>query len=301
MKAFVTAIASGLPCSFQKGISDSLAFVQKLVVVTKAFYSGLRLVDESYILSNMRCSSAEVCHILCSGWSLNDSIASIKDRDFVIGFNFSFLAYENADLHFAELVSTKTQVELSKCLAHGLTDTKCFDERKIVFKNLWDKRFNSKLYRKIYGKNSCVVKDFLVRRWSPKCVIDLVDELTTEGNWVRQYSSSSITAIALALKSKKFKKIVVHGLDFSGPHFYHDHSFKCLPKFRECLDCLLLHRAAPTNNNQSHITENRGLGQSMVIRELSVLAKKNSVVICSGSEKSPLHSILTETSAYYSN
>ena len=76
----------------------------------RCFFLKINLKNKNHLIDKYRNHSGKVCHIIGSGYSLNDSIAKIKKNDFVMGFNFAALANLDFDLFFLNLQVRSVQM-----------------------------------------------------------------------------------------------------------------------------------------------------------------------------------------------
>lgn len=168
-----------------------------------------------------------VCHILGSGYSLNKSLSVINsNKDFVIGFNFSGLAYHYSDLYFIEIANennkvSSAQFELWNYLKKRTKNT------IFVFKNVAEEKNSVTSINNLYKNEILYLKDAIVGINNHKSLDFMSDIILNENFFLKnqmQTISSTIVAIAIAYKIG-FKKIILHGVDFSGPHFYDVSSF----------------------------------------------------------------------------
>lgn len=159
----------------------------------------------------------DVCHVIATGHSALDSYKAgiVKADDYIIGFNFAaFLPYK-FDFYFFEetfrtdgffLERTKGITELLNKRMDYISNLTYKNARatcpKLMVKFLPDIDFAVVMDKQLMYEN---VKKLFA---PPACLMP-------------QYSSTVITAVMLAYHAG-FKNIVVHGLDFSGPHVYHD-------------------------------------------------------------------------------
>jgi len=157
----------------------------------------------------------DTCHIIATGYS---AIAShkagiVKENDYVIGFNFAaFLPYK-FDFYFCEETShvdasderTKNQINLLNKRKNSISN--------IVFKNFYDS--DPKLMGKLISNEYSIVMDRQLIRGN------IITLLSKPSIMMPQYASTVITATILAYNAG-FKNIIIHGLDFSGPHIYHN-------------------------------------------------------------------------------
>lgn len=162
------------------------------------------------------------CHILASGWSLNHSYVNIdRSKSFIMGFNFSFLKCQDPDLHFIENASVKDLRFFTNTaqVYFGLEKFDVFSSSKVVFKNLSELKNSLPLVRVLYSKKAYFIKDRHFRIFGEAGVPPTVARMCMDSKVLPQTVSSVIGLVVLA-KAMGFKKIVVHGLDFCGPHFY---------------------------------------------------------------------------------
>jgi hypothetical protein len=159
----------------------------------------------------------DVCHVIAVGSSALDAFKAniVRPDDFVIGLNFAaFLPYK-FDVYFFE----SSYRHGAKYYQWGLDCVALFVKRK------------NNIAQLVY-KNSYFTDPYAMMREMPDLPFSLVpDRLLMYTNIRRlfakptilmpQYMSSITAAIMLAYHAG-FKNIVVHGLDFSGPHIYHD-------------------------------------------------------------------------------
>ncbi|PKM13116.1 MAG: hypothetical protein CVV13_02490 [Gammaproteobacteria bacterium HGW-Gammaproteobacteria-3] len=98
---------------------------------------------------------------------------------------------------------------------------------------------------------------------------------------IKQYASTSLTMIALA-RNIGFKKIVIHGLDFGGPHFFHADDFDNITNLKPAIydyqKDLPLHTTSDSN---------LGVGVKDVISVLFKLLEEDDVLLMAASSSSP--------------
>ena len=159
----------------------------------------------------------DVCHVIATGASALDAYKAgvVQPDDYIIGINFAaFLPY-TFDFYFFDhsfstndvhIVRTKRMAEL-------------FDKRIDLLPNL------------VYKNSSKVSLDGMLR-FIPGLKFTVVYDKVFYYPNVRklfarpsllmpQYCSSTIASVMLAYHAG-FKNIVMHGIDFTGPHIYHD-------------------------------------------------------------------------------
>ena len=159
----------------------------------------------------------DVCHVIATGYSALDSYKAgvVQPNDYIIGINFAaFLPYTFDFYFFDDRFSTSN---LYRAKTEGISE-------------LLNKRRNH--LPNLVFKNACRVSPDIMARLIPDLNFSVVFDrvfyyLNVKKLFVRpsmimpQYGTSSITAVMLAYHAG-FKNIVIHGLDFTGPHIYHD-------------------------------------------------------------------------------
>jgi hypothetical protein len=157
----------------------------------------------------------DVCHVIATGYSAISSYKSniVKKDDYIIGFNFSaFLPY-NFDIYFCEETSrvdvsddrTKNQAILLNKRKNNISN--------LIFKNLYDSK--PTLMTALISNEYSIIMDIQI-------VSGNINKLLSKPSiMMHQHGSTVIAAVILAYHAG-FKNIIVHGLDFSGPHIYHD-------------------------------------------------------------------------------
>jgi hypothetical protein len=165
----------------------------------------------------------DVCHVIATGYSAVDAYKNniIKENDYIIGMNdAAFLPYK-FDFYFCEDTSNvndtyKEMTQKRMCLLE-----KCSDRiLKLVFKNIYssDIKFFSSISPNI--EYSIVLDTQLI--YSTEIVKKLFKK---PAMLMPQFSSTVITAVMFAYHIG-FRNIIIHGLDFSGPHIYHDENLQ---------------------------------------------------------------------------
>lgn len=233
-----------------------------------------------------------VCHVLGSGWSLLSGLKKINPAfDFVLGFNFSALAWPEPDMHFVEIASNKTErlSSVSKAQHLLIREVGLLRKRRVVFKNVWEGKNEVKPMAYGYGEGAFFLKDYPVRCLSHS-TLDLVADkvLNPRQGYIRQYSSTSLTLIGIAYRLG-FERIVLHGVDFSGPHFYDLPDFNCLANLEGIVKMI---RNPLVEMGSKHLTAVDGLGQQAVIPVLRERLTSLNVELLTGSAESPLSEIL---------
>tara|TARA_B100000749_G_scaffold272876_1_gene255196 strand:+ start:2379 stop:3311 length:933 start_codon:yes stop_codon:yes gene_type:complete len=228
---------------------------------------------------------SKVCHIIGSGWSLNESLKEISPQDFVIGFNYAAISDLEFDAYFFEFGGQKVEeisnnhLDLARVKVKNQTDL-------IYFKNIWE------------GKNDT---DFISSHWMglARPVMDhlyvtldkrhlnqtLASCLNDRSEYIPQICSTVVTAVILAYQAG-FERIVIHGLDFGGQYFY------------ECMEADIDPRFLPppkpvsgfygkTNKADVHPTAQATVGMRDIVPVLHDLLDQKGVEMMCGYEHSP--------------
>lgn len=179
-------------------------------------------------------NNKEVCHIFGNGISLMDTVDKVNNNDFVISMNAGALIpckldiwmtelHPKSDEQVAAIGGVNENIKLFHLLKKYVTEKnpKCIP----LVKNLW---FNNISFN-AYDKNSefFVLQDFLVRPrlTNQKIITRVVRMLIADDSKIfGQMKTSLLTAILIA-KKLGFKKIILHGCDGKGSHFFHHEYF----------------------------------------------------------------------------
>lgn len=235
-------------------------------------------------------SDKKECHILASGWSLNHSFEDIdRNKSFVIGFNFSFLRCSDPDLHFVENASIKNKLFFlnSKQLYYGIKKYSVFKNSTVVFKNMSEIKNSLKLIASYYAKESFFIRDRHYRLFSPEDIDPCVNSMLKHKHYLPQ-AVSSIIGLIFFSRLMGFKKIIVHGLDFSGPHFYGDNLnmfifSKQAPAFKLVGSGGVAHKTAIGENS---------VGTKVLLEVLKKKLKKEGIELFSACAISPSSKVL---------
>lgn len=290
-KKHVRVVLGKLPLALQLVCARLILWFESVVQWLRA--SRLkRLGMHEFVASLNRFDSSLECHILASGWSLNHSYETIdRTRSFVIGFNFSFLKCSNPDLHFIENASIKDLRFFVNTYQtyFALEKFNVFSNSKVIFKNLSELKNSVRLIGALYSDRAFFIKDRHFRIFGSKGVAPVVTQMCAETRDLPQ-AVSSVVGLAVLAKMMGFKRIIVHGLDFQGPHFYG----------RDASDIIFNNGALPQPLNldgcgfelhKTAVGEN-GVGVVSVIRALKDELKKYDVEILAASKLSPSAEVL---------
>ena len=170
----------------------------------------------------------KTCHILASGASVLESSRNLDSkRDFIVGFNYAGFLPVPFDVYFIETATTTGVFNEHSRWHEQLYLQMCEVKQPDVFvKCLWAREsWDADYINNKYGSNLSVIEDILPSfpivaksRVIGKCYKQFI------ASHARKYfvngASSSIFAMLFAYRIG-FRNIVIHGLDFKGPHFYH--------------------------------------------------------------------------------
>ena len=166
----------------------------------------------------------DTCHIIASGYSAVDAYKRniMQKDDYIIGFNFAaFLPYQ-FDFYFCENgKQNDMEVKLSRDLI-TLLSKRIDNISNVVFKNIYSA--NLSYLKRLYNSGIGFSVVFDRQLYSA----DRYQELFKKPSYfMPQYASTVITSVMLAYHAG-FKNIIIHGLDFVGPHLYHDEELQSL-------------------------------------------------------------------------
>lgn len=183
------------------------------ICVLKIQYPQLNIYTYKALINSID-KRNDTCHIIASGFSAVDSYKKniVQKDDYIIGFNFAaFLPYQ-FDLYFCENGGIN---KISKALM-TLLNKRADNMLNIVFKNIYSADISS---LKIVCNNKIPFSMvFDIQLYNEAMYKKLFHK---PSYFMPQYASTVVSSIMLAYHAG-FKQIVVHGLDFAGPHLYHD-------------------------------------------------------------------------------
>lgn len=224
----------------------------------------------------------DICHIIASGWSLNYSAKLIPENNFVIGFNYAALSDIKFDVYFFEIGSCRFK-ELSENSLTIAREKLLKENCSIYFKNLWE---------------GCNDVDFIVNNWMDlsriiKDRVYLIKDIahtdkvvnyafTDNSVFLPQICSTTVTATILAYRAG-FKKIIIHGLDFGGDHFYGVDGF--IPN-NTVKEKIKISASNKIDKNAVHKTA-QGIGMKTILPSMYSFLKKNKVELYCAVNKSP--------------
>lgn len=251
---------------------------------------NLAVLNAEKLLRLLPLPGDQTCHVLGSGWSLPDSLGSIGDRDFVIGINFSAIAYAKNNVYFVEFGGpgvdeiARAQIRLVDEVVRSHTDL-------VLFKNLWQEKNDFDYIVNNWGNRAYYVKDYLIPCTSPTHLEDaLTDALRWDPVYLKQYRSSVMTAIILAFH-RGYRKIVLHGVDFGGSYFFDLDDFTGLRHYRppEKANPIAYEKAT---SSSVHETSANLVGVQSALPIFRALLQERGVELFCGSNRSPSSRIL---------
>ena len=254
--------------------------------------NGCKIICPDNIYSRLEKDNHRICHIIGSGWSLNDGLYKIRKDDFVMGFNFAGYADIHFNFYFVEfcgfsneLLKNKSALQINLIQNFISKDTK-----NIFFKNLWEDKNDIQSISKIY-KDFFIVKDYLLDTKNIRREHLVSTLLLKDNSYIKQAHSTSITCILTAYHSG-FKKIILHGIDFIGPHFFK------LPEFSNPRRLPLpmmkyRHSSIQSNNKKQYIIPGHGVyNQAQILGILGDTLKDNNIELMTASAISPSSQLL---------
>lgn len=175
------------------------------------------------MLSKYENNTAEKsCHVIGSGWSVASSFRHIDKDDFVIGINLASYLPLHFNAYFIENASLPSHPNFAMsqrqfALIQSRVD---IPKEALFFKNIWENKNSVEHMIQLYGRRATFVQDVHIPTPSNGNVSMIAERmLSRPRNYLRQYRSSVLTAIAMAYHLG-FAKIIVHGVDFGGPYFF---------------------------------------------------------------------------------
>lgn len=264
---------------------------EKLAEELKIEFFGVKAL-KALVKTKYNENKPEICHIIGSGWSLNQSIKSISENDFVIGFNQAAISGVKSDLYFVEFGSV-TESDITEKQFKLVQEVIKPHTEHIFFKNLWAMRNDYSVVKNTWNTSVKYVNDIPVNCYNAKFLSQSLDVFLEEDSvFVRQYSSTALTLVKLA-KDLDFKKIVLHGIDFGGEYFFDTENFD---------DCLDLKKYLPNRTGQkiynkassksTHITSKDLFGLKYALPLVRERFVEKGVTLYAATEISPLSKVL---------
>lgn len=281
MKTLVRSFVGRAPLMLQMQMAKVILWLEDVLQVFRCSY--LRRSGMTEFLLDAHSPHGDVCHILASGWSLNDSFPRIdRSNAFVIGFNFSFLKCPDPDVHFIENASSADKRFFINTFHHyaALNIFKISDKTRLVFKNISEFKNSTKLICWLYGREAEFVRDRHYRIFSGKGVGPTLALMLEDKRGLPQ-AVSSVVGLVIWAKNMGFKNIVVHGLDFYGPHFYGPDLHKAIFEgyIPACFD--------PAIGSHKTVVGENGVGVKDLFIELKKSLERHGVKLSAGSALSP--------------
>lgn len=233
---------------------------------------------------------SDVCHIIGSGWSLHESISSISEKDFVVGFNYAGLIGIPFDIYFVEFggsaVKNISYQHLSIVKDYVLKHTNL-----IFFKNLWEDKNDMEFVNDHWLSVSTPIKDRIYPVLDEKYLEFVINTMLSEkSDFLPQVISSVVTSIILAYKAG-FNKIVIHGVDFGGQYFYEVDGFQIDDNYIS-IDTPEGGFYGKTVKGVAHPTATANVGMKEVLPVLRQCLENRGVGLFSATSKSPASEFL---------
>lgn len=256
-------------------------------------FNVLNKIDLSKrILERYSLKKDSVCHIIGSGWSLNNSKKIISPNDYVIGFNQAGVSGLKFDLYFVEFGSIEEK-ETSLKQKMLIEEVILPQKGLVVFKNLWADRNELNFIMELWGRTILYVKDIPVNCYNSKFLSQSIAIfMKDDSEFIRQYSSTALTLVKFA-KDLGFKEIVLHGIDFGGKYFFETEDFKDpanLARYLPDKSKTLVYKAS--GDSKVHITALSGIWMRESLPIASKMLTKKGVNLYSATSDSPLSKLL---------
>jgi len=259
------------------------------IIEEKACNLGINLVGPPD-LEQPDLGRYKTCHIIGSGWSLEESKNLVLSDDaYVIGFNFACLAEIPFNLYFIEFGGESCK-EIAYAQRLALDKFVSDPDTRIIFKNLWQPGNDIEFALNLFGNKVDYARDVPISCADKRYLLNMTNRLLKKDSFFYQYSSSILTGIAIA-KNLGFKDCVLHGVDFGGEYFFDLPSFESVkayspPKTNEAA------YSTKIRNANVHITSATNLGVSAILPIMRDRLKSEGLNLYSASAKSPLSKIL---------
>ena len=287
MKLLIRKVSVILPVWWQLYLSKIIIACENVIQLYRIHV--LEKAGMCRLPPSLAVSDKPVCHVLGSGWSLNESYQLIdRKSSFLVGFNFSFIKCSDPDIHFIENASTADARFFINTMDHyaGLERYQVFDKTNVVFKNMSELKNTIKVIKWVYAKKAYYIKDKHYRIFSNKSLRPTLIEMLRQKNCLPQAVSSAISLIFFARQSG-CRTIVLHGVDFYGPHFYGVSLIEAVyrnyskPSPSEC-------------SNSPHVTASgkNGVGVREILIELKSLLELEGVQLLAAVNTSPSSKVL---------
>jgi hypothetical protein len=150
----------------------SAIFLSKFELISKTYLNkkfnveidkNKKLLEEKWAASTLldqdevtklisKTKKNSTCHIIASGYTARDNLASINKNDYVIGFNFSALIDINFDLYFIECADKQGEVESIYSLQMDVISEAESRIQDLILKNIWEKKVNIEYYENYLKK-----------------------------------------------------------------------------------------------------------------------------------------------------
>lgn len=287
MKQLIRNVSVMLPVWWQLYLSKLIIAGENVIQLFRIYV--LEKAGMCRLPTSLAVSDKPVCHVLGSGWSLNESYQLIdRTSSFVVGFNFSFIKCSDPDIHFIENASTADARFFINTMDHyaGLERYRVFDKTNVVFKNMSELKNTIKIIKWMYAKKAYYIKDKHYRIFSNQSLRPILIEMLSQKECLPQAVSSVISMILFARQSG-YKLIVVHGVDFYGPHYYgmslkdaiYSEDFIC----NSAVQSELFHATA---------TGKSGIGVREILVELKTILAREGIQLFSAVPQSPSAKVL---------
>lgn len=245
---------------------------------------------------------ATICHVIGSGWSLNRSVPSISDNDFIIGFNYAAIYDLKYDAYFFEFGGNSCKAIMND---HLLLCQRRLnkDITTILFKNVWEDKNELDVLVDRWSKEAVFVKDYCMPVISHRYIYRVINrsmQIDKDG-YLCQLCSTVFASVLLAYHLG-FEEIVIHGVDFGGLYFYQDtdsisrsYSNDVRAIIRDLSFNEMSNHYSNSTSSTSHPTatmSKNNIGLQLVLLNLKKVLSENGVNLYCASNESPSSNIL---------
>jgi hypothetical protein len=266
------------------------------IISQKMVDKGCQFVYPNNIIENISNQNHKICHIIGSGWSLNDSLKKVEKDSYVMGYNFAAFSDLNFDFYFVENAGVEpstNKLRFKSIIQYMLVNETIISKTNdIYFKNIWQFPNTVNEMVNLYADKLKFVRDVIIFSNKTNDARYIVAYMLQEDKrYIKQICSTNLTCIALAAMAG-FKKIVVHGVDFFGPNFFDMESFVNVRKTELPCKSTKKYTYKDLKLMNIHGTMKDAIPHSILIKEFCNILKTRGVTLMSASKKSPLSKIL---------
>jgi len=261
-------------------------------IIKKSKWPEELTIDSSSLIRFIKDTRKDsgTCHIIASGGTALETASRVPQSDYTIGFNFSALLPVSFDLYFFEYCNANSRPNRDFSVLQATVIQSNKDIGRLVAKNIWENKLDFKYVKRLYESAPHLLKDIHLPYWTSKksrrgSLVYASRLLSLENGYVRQASTTTLTCICMAINAG-FKRVVVHGFDMSGPHFYTHPELAWPDKIKSDSKEWLI--AASFRNSSAH----PATGSSLILEALKTKALQRGCELLSATSRSPCSKII---------